>query len=484
MKKIPKKVKDTINIVTNAYGKSPDLNTRIIKINNINVGILFFESSSQTSTISDFIIKSIDFTSQNVFENLFNQIKNYMFNCQVLTIKNLDEFYYYLSSGFTILTVDENEEAIVMETRAQLDRGVTESTSEPVLRGSKDSFTESHSKNLGLIRKRIKDPNLWFEEVKVGRRTETRISIGFINGIANKETVKQIKEKLQKIDIDGIIESGNLRDYLTNKPSTFPQFLSTERPDIVCNSMLNGKIAILVENTPFVLIIPTVFIDFLHTSEDQTQKWINITFTRILKVCAFFITLFTPAIYVAITTIDQNVIPDKLLISLAIQREGVPFPTAFEIILLGIIFEIIREGDVRSPSNMSAAMSIVGALVLGQAAVDAGIVSPITVIITAITSICSMIFTDIDFTNGIRAWRFIFIIAASFLGLTGVLAASLILLIKLASTENFGTSYLAPLAPFNLEDQKDSILRFPTTKILKRPSYTTKKNKTKQRRQK
>ena len=327
-----------------------------------------------------------------------------------------------------------------METRAELDRGVTESTSEPILRGPKDSFTESHSKNLGLVRKRIKDPNLWFDEVKVGKRTETRVTIAYLNDVTDKNTVSEIKKILEAIDVDGILDSGNIKEYLLKEKSVFPQILSTERPDLVCQSILNGKIALIVENTPFVLILPNVFIDFMHTSEDQYQKPLNISFTRALKVFALIVTLFTPAIYIAITTFDQTAVPDKLLISLAVQRSGVPFPTFFEIILLMVIFEILREGDIRSPSNMGTSMSIVGALVLGQAAVDAGIVSPIAVIVIAITSICSLIFNDIDFMNGIRAWRFIFILAATFFGLIGLVAAGLVWLLKLSSLDFFAFS--------------------------------------------
>ena len=176
MEKIDIKIEKVIDKVKNLYGNSADVNSRIIEIKKTKIGILFLESSSQTSTISDFIVKSAVYTekSKNIFENLFNTLKNKLFNCQLFTIDNFEEFPYYLSSGFTIIIVDGNDKAIIMETRANLDRGVTEATSEPIIRGSKDSFTESHSKNLGLIRKRIKDPNLWFEEMKIGRRTKTR----------------------------------------------------------------------------------------------------------------------------------------------------------------------------------------------------------------------------------------------------------------------------------------------------------------------
>ncbi len=486
MEKIIKNAKKIIEKIKKLYGNSPDINTRLINVKGTNIGIIFLESSSQASTISDFIIKGTLYASSNktIFQNIFEALKNNLFNSQLFTIKDYNQFPYFLSSGFTIVVVDGIDEAIIMETRGQLDRGVTESTSEPILRGSKDSFTESHSKNLGLIRKRIKDPNLWFNEIKLGRRTQTRISIAYINGIADPQKLKEIKKRLKKIDVDGVLDSGNIRDYLVDKKSTFPQIQSTERPDVTSQALLSGKIVIFVENCPFTLIMPNVFIDYLHTSEDQYQKSSNITFTRILRTIALIITIFTPAIYIAITTYDQNTIPDKLLISLAIQREGVPFPTAFEIILLTTIFEILRESDLRSPSSMSAAMSIVGALVLGQAAVDAGIVSPITVIVVAFTSICSLVFTDIDFMNGIRTWRFIFILAASILGIIGILSFTIIWLVKLSSLENLETSFLSPFAPFSKQDQNDAIYKAPEENLITRPDYISNLNPHRQRRSK
>ena len=474
MEKIEKNAKKVIEKTKKLYGNSPDVNTRLINIKGTNIGIIFLESSSQASTISDFIIKGTLYTktNKNLFQNIFDALKNSLFNSQLFTINDYTQFPYFLSSGFTIIVVDGFSEAIIMETRAQLDRGVTESTSEPILRGSKDSFTESHSKNLGLIRKRIKDSNLWFDEMKLGRRTQTRVSIAYINGIADPKKLKEIKKRLKKIDVDGVLDSGNIRDYLIENKSVFPQIQSSERPDVVSQALLSGKIVIFVENCPFTLILPNVFIDYLHTSEDENQKSSNITFTRVLRTIALIITIFTPAIYIAITSYDQNTIPDKLLISLAIQREGVPFPTTFEIILLTTIFEILRESDLRSPSSMSAAMSIVGALVLGQAAVDAGIVSPITVIVVAFTSICSLIFTDIDFMNGIRSWRFIFILAASILGIIGILSFAIIWLVKLSSLENLETSYLY------------AIYKAPEEKIITRPNYVSKLNPHRQRRTK
>ena len=480
---IGKSVDKNIKLIRNLYGNSGDLNTRVLRIGRKNIGILFMESSSSSSTISDFIIKSIDKIKGETrfFGSPFEMLKNNIYNSQIIIVDDFTEFSYYLSAGFTIIVVDDEEKAIVLETRADLDRGVSEATNEPILRGPKDSFTESHAKNLGLIRKRIKDNNLWFSDIKVGRRTKTRVSIGYISDVVCEDNVKRIRDKLLRINVDGILDSGTLKEYLNKHWTSFPLIQSTERPDLVSLALLSGKIVILVENSPYALILPVVFSDFLHTSEDEFQNPINISFTRILKFVALFITLFTPAIYIAITTFDQAVVPNKLLISLAIQREGVPFPTAFEVILLMMIFEILRESDIRLPANMGASMSIVGALVLGEAAVNASIVSPIAVIVVAITSICSLIFTDADFINGIRAWRLIFILSATFLGLIGLVCASLCFIIKLASLETLGVSYLSPISPFNRKESIGALFKRRSSSIYRRPSYLKVQNKIRQR---
>ena len=232
----------------------------------------------------------------------------------------------------------------------------------------------------------------------------------------------------------------------------------------------------MVENSPFMLIMPTVLVDFIHTPEDYYQNPINVSFTRILRFFSFFLTILTPAIYIALITFNQEIIPDKLLISLNNQRQGVPFPTSVEIIILSLTFEILRESDIRLPNALGSAVSIVGALVLGDAAVAAGIVSPIAVIVVAFTAISGLIFTDIDMVNGIRLWRGIFIIMATTMGLIGIICAGFILLIHLASLESLGTPYLAPFAPFYKDSQKNGLVLLPRSSLKKRDKYLNIKN--------
>ena len=233
----------------------------------------------------------------------------------------------------------------------------------------------------------------------------------------------------------------------------------------------------MVENSPFVLVTPTVFIDYIHNPEDYYQKSSNVNITRILRTLAFFMTILTPGFYIALTTYNQEIIPNELLISVAIQRDGVPFSTFFEVALMIIAFEILRESDIRIPNAMGAAVSIVGALILGEAAVSAGIVSPIVIIIVALTSISGLLFSDIDFVNGLRTWRMILILFSAVGGLIGLVIGCILLTTKLCSLETEGVPYLTPISPFYLSDQNDSIRKIPRNKMFFRPSYLVKKNK-------
>ena len=480
MSSIDKSVKKAFNYIKKINGNSSDITTRYIKIDNKNIGYIFLESVSSDDKISDFLIRSLSLNIKNLdfFEHVFSELKNTIVNSNLKVTTAYEDLFYYLASGFTGVLIDGYNKAIVVETRASLDRGVVEATTEAIVRGPKDSFTENHNINLGLIRKRIKDPNLWFKEMNIGRRTRTKVTIGYLNDVVNKNIIDMIIKKLKKIDIDGVLDSGYLRDFLTDSSfGDFPKVISSERPDLACSSILDGKVVILVENSPFVLIIPGLFVDFFHSSEDNYQLPINVTFTRLLRFFGFFITVLTPGLYVAFTTYDIRLLPSKLLISLAAQRQGVPFPTPIEVMILLTAFEILRECDLRMPKQMGASVSIVGALVLGDAAVSAGIVSPIVVIIVALTSIGGLMFSDIDVINSIRLWRVIFILAATTLGLMGVVAAGIVLITRLSSINVLGISYLSPFSPLNLQGLKYGIVKPPIKALKNRPLYLKPKDK-------
>lgn len=474
--RIKDKVDDNINYIKEMNNNSSDIVTRKIKKKNKEVGYIYLESVSSDDKISDFLNKSL--VSNISFTNVLKNLQNDIYCSHISTCDNFEEVFYYLASGYTALFIDGETRFIVVETKTTLDRGVSEGSSEPIVRGPKDSFTENHATNLGLIRKRIKDSNLIFDEVKVGRRTKTKVDIAYIKDIADNKRVNEITDELKKIDIDGILDSGYIREFLQNdSASLFPQMISTERPDLACSSLLDGKIVILVENTPYVLIIPGLFVDFIHSPEDNYQKPLNATFNRILRIICFFTATFSPAIYISLMTFNPEIIPDQLLISLAIQRDGVPFPTAVEVLVFIITFEILRQADVHSPTVSGSAMNIVGALILGDAAVNAGIVSPIAIIVIAVTSICELVFYDVDMINAIRQWRIIFIISSLFLGIIGFVASLFIFISKLSSLISFGVPYLTPISPFSTVGLKNYIARLKRPKLKERAKYLSKNSR-------
>lgn len=462
---------------------SSDIFSRIFKIRNTKVAYVFIESVANDDKISNYLNKSLGIDIRNKkcnFEDLFFSLKNTIPNSKLKVINTYEDIFYHLFSGFTCIFVEGYNKCIAIETKANLDRSISESSSEPVLKGPKDSFNENFLANLGLIRKRIKDENLIFTEVRVGRRSKTKVAISYIKDIADEKKVKKLLNSLKKIDIDGIIDSSYLKELIIeNKPSILPQVISTERPDNVAISLLNGKIAIIVENTPYVLLVPSVLADFFQSPEDSYSKPFNASFTRIIRYLAFIIAILTPGIYIAVMNYNMEVLPNQLLISFAIQKEGVPFPTIVEVLIMIISYAILREADTRKPQIMGASISIVGALILGDAAVSAGIISPIVVIIISLSAVSGMAFSDPDIINAIRAWRILFMIFGCIFGLIGIFIGLIMFIAKLSSLETLGTPYLEPIAPFKLKDWKHEILRFPRGKIDKRPSYLTNKNITK-----
>ena len=456
-------------------GNSSDIATRIIEKNKNRIGYIFLESVSSDDKISNFLNKGIiESDKKKFFDSFYNTMKNSIFNSNMKSCDNYEELFYFLSSGFTVIVFDNEESAIVVETRLPLDRGVVESTSETIVRGPKDSFTENHNKNIGLIRKRIKDYNLWFEDIRVGRRSKTKISVAYLKDVVPDEKTKKVVDAIKNIDIDGIIDTGYIRELMEKEQKTlFPKVISTERPDLACTSLLDGKIVILVENSPVVIILPAVLNDFFKSPQDEYQKPFNASFNRIIRMICFFLALLTPAVYIALMTYNQEIIPDQLLISLSAQREGVPFPTAVEVLLFVLTFEVLREADIHAPSFSGSAMNVVGALILGDAAVSASIVSPIVIIIVAVTSICELVFYDIDVTDAVREWRLIFILAATFMGIIGIVVALIIFIAKLSSIECLGTSYLTPISPLFTKSLKNSFIRINRKKLKDRPNFLT-----------
>lgn len=426
---------------------------REMNIDNSKINIVFNETLVSSNTLSDFIIRSLNkFHGNNIYEQITNNIDLIKW----IDIKNYEDLCFYLNNGYTIIIIENENKIIGLETKKDLSRGISTPNTEASLRSSNDAFVEDIEKNIGLIRKRIKNNNLRNNKFFIGKYTKTNISLLAIKGICKKDLYEKVKKKLKNINIDGIINSEQIKKIIEDNNFPMPTILTTERPDIVCNALLEGKIAIIVDNSPYVLIIPGLFYDFFKTAEDTYYKSINTTITRIIRYTAFFVALLTPAIYLSLITYNQEIIPTKLLVNFATQRDSVPFPAFFEAFIMMISFEILRESDIRVPSFTGSSLSIVGALILGDAAVNAGIVSPIMIIVIAITAISSLPFNEVDMINGLRWYRIFFMIGASIMGIIGIVLVGLWFLIKLSSIEIFDIPYMTPYAPFSFKAIKDS----------------------------
>jgi spore germination protein KA len=306
----------------------------------------------------------------------------------------------------------------------------------------------------------------------IGRVTSTDIAVIYLENIVDKEVVKEVNRRLDEIDIDSILESGYIEELIQDNTLTpFPLLYSSERPDITSAALLEGRVAIAVDGTPFVLTAPSLFAEFLQSSEDYYQKSTYSSLIRILRHLSFLLTMLTPAVYIAITTFHAEMLPTPFLLSIAANREGIPFSTVVEVLLMEITFEVLREAGIRLPKTIGSAISIVGALVIGESAVQAGIISPALIIVVSFTAITSFVIPAYNFSIPLRMLRFGFIFLAATFGLYGILLGIIVLVLHLCNLTSFGIPYMTSYGPFSLEDQKDIFVRFPWNKLKTRPSF-------------
>lgn len=456
-----------INKIKEIFNNSTDLKIQEIK----NVYVIFLESLCSSDKINDYILKLLSL-------NKIKDITNVLAGPNTENIK-FEDIENYLSNGFTIVIY--KKEILAIETKGDLNRGVDIPQSQPAIYGPKDAFTESIQTNLGLIKRRIKTGDLVNKDIMVGKQTKTKVSIVYMSNICEQELVDLVTERINKIDTDGIIDSSYISQLITNENATpFPTTLESERPDKVVMELLEGKLVILVDTSPFALILPAFFVDFINPSSDNYNKSININILKITRFICYFISLILPAFYVALINYNQESIPLELLVSFTTQRQDVPIPTALEAFIMLFLCDLLRESDIRFPSSFGSSISILGALILGEAAVSASIVSPIMIIIVAITFITNLLFSDSDAINSIRLFRYIFLFFAVMAGLYGLVIAFVLFLIHLCSIKTFGKPYTYPLAPFNRNYLFKTILNKQRKKNTKRSRMLT-TNLTKQR---
>lgn len=377
-----------------------------------------------------------------------------VYRCSVRHRELMDELVSDLCHGFCAIIFDGINQALSFEVRSTVSRSVSEPTLEKSIKGSKDSFVETLRVNTALVRRRIGSPKLKLIESTVGRKSRTRVSIMFVEGIASQETVTELARRLDEIEVDGLLATGTLEEYIVDAPrSVFPQLLHTERPDRFANYLLEGRVGLLVDGIPLGLVAPVTLAEFMKVTGDYYNHYLVSTALTILRYLALLLSILLPAFYVATAMYHQEMIPTKMLLSIIDAKQHVPFSTALEVIGMLISFELLQEAGLRLPNPIGDTVSIIGALIVGQSAVEARVVSPIAIIVVAFAEIAGYILPSQDLGAAVRLLRLGLVIAAVLGGLFGVGAGLCLLLLHLAKLDSFGVNYTAPLSdgePFPL----------------------------------
>lgn len=478
---INKEMSKNLDIINEKMQGSVDLILRQFELGekrDRKLAVSYIDGMVNRDLIDQRIMQPLMFFGRNIppkiesVEGLYAFIKN-----NSITTADLKEIYFIEDAlediliGETVLFVDGEDKAFMISTRGWPNRGIQPPNIESVIRGPSDAFTETIRMNTALIRRRIRDSRLKINQLRVGRRSLTDIAVVYIDDIVNKNVLKEVKERLSKIDIDAVIESGYIEQLIEDNSNTvFPQIQNTQRPDEAVAAILEGRVVIIVDNTPFVLIVPGTLNSLFQVAEDYYDRWPVVSLIRMLRLLAFCVAIGLPGLYIAVISYHPDFIPVSFLLSIASTRANVPFPAFLEAIFMELTIETLREAGERLPSPIGQVMGIVGGLVIGQAAVAANIVSPIMVIIVAFTAISSFVIPNYNLTIGIRVVKFLLIFAAAVLGFYGFVLGVFVLLIHLVSLKSFGVPYLTPFVALEKGDLKDTVIRAPLKAMQKRSS--------------
>ncbi|MDQ0494159.1 spore germination protein [Paenibacillus brasilensis] len=467
---------------------SPDFLIRRFSLGlkaDVPAAIVFLDSMAKTDTVNELVMKSLlSRPSAEVAaeaesaEELYSRIQGHAL--ELGEVKECDDWNSMMGQllmGDTIVLLEGCEKALACGTHGGEARAVSEPTTQTVVRGPKEGFVESMSTNISLVRRRIKSADLTLEMFKVGSTSLTNVAMLYMKNIADPSVVDEVRQRIQNINIDAVFNSGTVEEMIQENPSTpFPTIFNSERPDTISSNIMEGRVALIIDGTPFVLVMPTVFAQFFQSASDYSERYDMGTVIRLIRYISFIILILGPSLYIALTTYHYEMIPTPLLISILAQRESVPFPAFMEALILEITFEILREAGIRMPRAGGQTISVIGALVLGQAAVQAGIVTPLLTIVVAITGISSYAIPAYNMAVAGRLFRFVFMILSAFMGLYGITLGLIALIAHMNSLRSFGTPYMAPFSPFVLQSQKDAVLRLPFWMMRKRPINITSTN--------
>lgn len=443
--------------------------------------LIYIDGLANREEIEKFVLSPLMMEAKEEISNPQKILVEKLHISKIKTVHTFSECLESISMGSPVLLINKETSGFSLGLAQWEKRSIEEPSAESLVRGPREGFVESLGVNTSLLRRKIKNPALKMKSITIGKYTETQVVIAYIAGLTDETLIQEVQNRLDRIEIDSILESGYIEELIEDNPySPFPQLVNTERPDVVAANLLEGRVAILVDGTPFVLIGPISFFSLLQSPEDYYQRFLISSIIRLLRFLFMLFSLLLPSIYVAVLTFHQEMVPTSLLISVASSRESVPFPALVEALMMEITFEALREAGVRLPKQVGAAVSIVGALVIGQAAVQAGLVSPPMIIVVAITGISSFMAPHYTQAIAIRMLRFPIIFLAGFLGLLGVMFGLITITIHLCTLRSFGVPYLSPVAPLKGRELKDALIRAPWWTMNSRPHLTGSFNRIRQ----
>ncbi len=467
-------------LIQEMYKDCADVVKRQMRIgaNHYLVYVVYMDTMINRELVESDIFKSLVYSLGSIpSRGAMDYILNYgMITADAVRETDLEKALKNMMSGDTLMFVQGDNGVLVINSKGYPNRGVQTAESEITVHGPKDSFTESVRFNTVLVRRRIKDHRLKTVQIVKGRRSQTDIAIMYVEDLVRQDVLTELKQRMDDFEIDGIFDSGSLEQLLEKEwYSPFPQFQITERPDKTASALLEGRVAILADNSPQALLLPAVAGCFYQASDDYYNRWGIAAFTRLLRYIASVLAFVLPGLYIAIASFHPEVFPTSLALSFAASRQGVPFPLAVEVLLMELAFELLREAGIRLPGAMGGTLGIVGGLIIGQAAVDANIVSPIVVIIVALTALCAFTIPNEPFASAFRLMKFYLIFLSMFLGIFGFVLGVLTLLVHLASLDSFGIPYMMPFTAAEVNggnDRKDGIFRRPLRAMKRRPVFT------------
>jgi len=472
-----------LDMLKDALGNSMDVTIRELLMGRTRTALIYIDGIVDRTALRENILRALMVDTRTVDpspgpggNSLASSVKEKVLSiCCVKESREFDTILDGVLGANIVVLFDGDDIGLILNLPGYETRSVEEPHTESVVRGPREGFIENLSVNLSMLRRKIKSPDLRLERVQVGRVTRTVVCVAYIKGIANPKIVDEVKKRLERIDIDGVLESGYIEEFIEDAPfSIFPTVGNTEKPDKVAAQLLEGRVAIFTDGTPFVLTVPYLFVESVQTSEDYYSRHFSSSIIRTLRILALLFTTQLPALYVAISAFNPEMLPTPLLLTMASSREGMPLPALGEAMVMGAIFEVLREAGVRLPRPVGQAVSIVGALVIGQAAVTAGLVSAPAVIVTAITGISSFV---VPSQSDAHLFLRVFLtLMAGFAGFFGLFLGFVFALTHLASLRSFGVPYLSPVAPLTTGDLKDTFIRAPWWAMTGRPRVTGWKN--------